>query len=153
MEIHFKFSKIGPINIKTATVVAPIVRPPRPRLLTVNIEVNGLQIITKKNNSSTLTIGIMIITMAAAAPAVVIDTILTIITITIEIFMVDEGKVSMAMKTNLIITTTKFSIGALVIAVAITSTIIGIRLDHLIMTTIDGDTDMIKKIQFLKKFS
>ena len=151
MEIHFKFSKIGPINIKTATVVAPIVRPPRPRLLTVNIEVNGLQIITKKNNSSTLTIGIMIITMAA--PAVVIDTILTIITITIEIFMVDEGKVSMAMKTNLIITTTKFSIGALVIAVAITSTIIGIRLDHLIMTTIDGDTDMIKKIQFLKKFS
>lgn len=138
MEIHFKFSKIGPINIKTATVVAPIVRPPRPRLLTVNIEVNGLQIITKKNNSSTLTIGIMIITMAAA---VVIDTILTIITITIEIFMVDEGKVSMAMKTNLIITTTKFSIGALVIAVAITSTIIGIRLDHLIMTTIDGDTD------------
>ena len=139
MEIHFKFSKIGPINIKTATVVAPIVRPPRPRLLTVNIEVNGLQIITKKNNSSTLTIGIMIITMAA--PAVVIDTILTIITITIEIFMVDEGKVSMAMKTNLIITTTKFSIGALVIAVAITSTIIGIRLDHLIMTTIDGDTD------------
>ena len=152
MAIHFKFSKIGPINIKTATVVAPIVRPPRPRLLTVNIEVNGLQIITKKNNSSTLTIGIMIITMAAAAPAVVIDTI-TIITITIEIFMVDEGKVSMAMKTNLIITTTKFSIGALVIAVAITSTIIGIRLDHLIMTTIDGDTDMIKKIQFFKKFS
>jgi len=130
MAIHFKFSKIGPINIET-TVVAIV---PRPRLLTVNIEVIGLQI-TKKDT----TIGIMIITMA------VID---TIITITIEIFTVDEGRVSMAMKTNLIIT--KVSIGALVIAaITSSSTITGIRLDHLIMTT-DGDTDLRKKI--IKKF-
>ena len=125
MAIHFKFSKIGPINIETTVAIVP-----RPRLLTVNIEVIGLQI-TKKDT----TIGIMIITMA------VID---TIITITIETFTVDEGRVSMAMKTNLIIT--KVSIGALVIAaITSSSTITGIRLDHLIMTT-DGDTDPRKKI-------
>ena len=141
--IHFKFSKIDQINIEitvTVVVVVPeIVQPPPAprlrRLLTVNIEeIIGppLLIITKKDNN-TANIGIMITTMVE-----VVD----IKIITIEIFMVDEDRVSMAMKTNLliIITITKFSIGALVIAaVAITaSTIIGIRLNS---TTTDGDTD------------
>ena len=139
--IHFKFSKIDQINIETTVtvvvVVPEIVQPPPRlrRLLTVNIEeIIGppLLIITKKDNN-TANIGIMITTMVE-----VVD----IKIITIEIFMVDEDRVSMAMKTNLliIITITKFSIGALVIAaVAITaSTIIGIRLNS---TTTDGDTD------------
>ena len=138
--IHFKFSKIDQINIEitvTVVVVVPeIVQPPPAprlrRLLTVNIEeIIGppLLIITKKDNNMA-NIGIMITTMVE-----VVD----IKIITIEIFMVDEDRVSMAMKTNLLIIT-KFSIGALVIAaVAITaSTIIGIRLNS---TTTDGDTD------------